>query len=629
MATYNGVVDKGGNKAPISQRTHDALIDHIKAIRNHTGNAFAQTIERIDLLYYNANKLTNGAGRVPAHIMTRMEEVGLTADDLVDSPLMYSQINTAQAALCDTFLQAYPIFGVVGAPEQRQGIEQLEALIAHYTAKGKWVSQLQAFFNGVCMYNTVPLGLLTDYSLSFADSANIKDTQRPATVTDVYPSIFMPDPYNLILDTRVPPTQMAQHAEIFGYSEMVPAVQLKTEIEAVRNTSSKEAGRLLNLDKLWDGCANGLDKYYTRPIVRNILPVVTDSASSPWANWLYGSTAVQDNTRQMFKGNYVLRTRVWLRAIPRDFMIAPFDTIPTVYELWIANMEYIYYIKPVYLENNSFPFCMVDMANSGYGYNAPTEPEMLAPFQKVSTVLLNVLMQGAMRVVADRFAFDKNYIDPANLTGVGGNIPFEKSLAADKSVDQILRQLPFEANSLAAIPGVLQQLSQITYSIKGRNDMMQGVHRKGNRTLGEYQDVQGNANVRQQIQPMQIESQAMTHVHMMLKNWIAAHAKPMTLLNTRTRAPLEIDPAMLQSLAYELRLSTGYHGKDLIVNTDFLTALTQWMGNSPELQQAYDVPETIAYLASLQNVRDLDQLRRQATGQPAPAMPVAPTEGVV
>ena len=616
-------------KTPISKQSHDLLLDYVKSIRTRqTGLGWLNKLAAIDLIYYCGQNRTAESERIKA----MLAHLGMTKEDLVEAPLVVSQLETTKAILVDTFLGGYPIFGVLADPSNRQRTEQLEALIAYYSSETGWVDALTRYFNNALKYTTAPIGLRSSYKYEF--EANFSNSaSKPQVAATLLPEIVVPDPYNTLFDFRVDPIKLATHGDYIGYSEMIPATAVKAEIAAMRAASDVITARLFNLDKMFTTVLP-LAYWNQRPLVNANMPL---SSGSRWDNWGTVPNAAQvSKLEDRYSGLHtstLLITKLWLRILPGEFALSNYaPKTPTVFELHISNFEHIYYMAPVYLPDNRFPLGMCDLQNDNYGYSCVTEPESLSGFQYASSVLLNATLMGAERAVDDRAVFDPEWISSGNLTGKGGaaKIPLNKSLRGTTSIDQVYRQIPYEHQATASFPGLMNQVMQLANYLHGRNEQAQGLNRKGNRTLGEFNTVMQNANLRTSLTPAAIEAQAFEPLKKLLKIWIRDNAKPTTAFNHRTKAMVQIEEETIRDVAYTFKLATGYFTKNMMASTDSIVMFLQTLATMPELAQQFNVVELLSYLMTLEGVKDIDQFRvavppEQAPPQQPQPQPLPPT----
>jgi hypothetical protein len=594
-------------RAPISQSSHDKLVAFVQDIVAQQGTWWKDRLEQADLLYY----LMQPAIYDKDHIQARAEELGLKPDDMLEAPVIISQIETAVASLADTFLSGYPIFGVVTPPDQQEAGEQLETLIASYTQLGSWNTNLLGFFRAACKYTVAPFALTTRFGYDLLGEVNlgVPGTYQPRKVNSfVLPDLHMPDPYNVVFDYRVLPKDLALKGDYIGHAEMMPRTYLKQQLLAVQEAGPNYAGRLLNLDK-WMDTATSYANYHIHPTVAKI---GVQGVKDYWTSW-FSSGNPQDRmtiSGQFYTAGHALVRKLFVRIVPKEFGLDRYGgNTPMVFELWLVNDQVIVYFAPVFMYANSFPIGFADLQNDGFGYGAKTEVALFAPFQQAASTLLTSAVLTAERATGDRAIFDSNYLSAANLKKANGAsyIPLTQSLLQDRSLQSVYHSIPYDASLAQMSPGLIREIVNTAQMLRGRNNFQQGLPQKGNRTLGEFQEVMGQSDVRQELPAMQMEAQAFTPVKQWLKQWIAMNATKEALVNHRTKAVVEISPQSIADMQYDFKLSTGYFSKQMLSSSDEVTNMMQVITGNPELMAKFDVPAMLSYIMSLRGFKDMEQ----------------------
>jgi hypothetical protein len=604
------------------------LMGYISTILAQQGTWWKDRLEKSDLLYY----CMQGDVYQLEQIKNRANELGLAEEDILEAPVIISQIETAVASLADTFLSGYPIFGVVAPPDRQEAAEQLETLIASYSAQGSWATELLRFFRAACKYTVAPFALTTRFGYDLTGEINLgaplANQNAPRKINSfLLPNLHMPDPYNVIFDYRVLPKDIALKGDYIGSAEMLPRTYIKQLLLAVQNAGQAYEGRLVNLDK-WIDTGTAYSNYHMHPTVAKI---GVAGVKSYWDNWFQSTSPM---SRASIAGNYynsghALLRKLYLRIVPAEFNLHRYGgNTPMVFEVWVINDSVIVYFAPVFLYANSFPMAFADLANDDFGYGAKTEVELFAPFQQASSTLLTSSVLMAERATGDRALYDSNYVSVAALKKANGAayIPLTQSLLNDRSLSSVYHSIPYDAGTAFAMPGLIRELVNTSQMLRGRNNFAQGLPQKGNRTLGEFQQVMGNSDVRQELPAMQLEAQAFTVIKQWLKQWIAANATKETLVNQRTKAEIVISPESIQEMQYDFKLSTGYFSKSMIGASEAFTAFVQLLAQSPELQAQFDLPRALSYGMSLQGFKELEQfIIKQPAMQPGQAQsPTSP-----
>ena len=150
----------------------------------------------------------------------------------------------------------------------------------------------------------------------------------------------------------------------------------------------------------------------------------------------------------------------------------------------------------------------------------------------------------------------------------------------------------------------------------GQNEFTQGQSRKGNRTLGEFQETMSNQKTRQIRIPLRTEAQILTPVKAFIKSLTVQNATDSTLLNTKTRKLMQISATDLKATTIDFKLTTGLMNKGMFVNPELLITGLQTIQANPQLAMQYDVAEWFAYIMLMGGVPDVQEFIREQPIQP-------------
>jgi hypothetical protein len=590
--------------APITLKTHNALRDYIRDYQKQFPAEIALRAQRDDLaLFCGKSELY----AMDEKVKRAIDRIELSPEHIVEAPLAVSQLESMTAMLVEVFLSGYPIFGVVSNSKQIAAAEQIETLIAHYSLQGGWHTALERILHSAVKHRVTAFALDTQYRYSLPMYTKGASQEPKAQLC---PKIVAPDLYNVFVDVTQSPVNMQTQGTIFGYSEIMSRIGVKEMLLAIARAGIPDAEGLANTDK-WEDTDFPYARYKLSPVHFNLQ---TSSGVDQWSTF-WGASASLESTIGFMRAYYpekpYLVTTVYLKCLPEDFHLkVPNARHPQILRLVLINFEYIVHYNIISTPNNMLPAGMVDLNNDGMAYVGASGVEKLHAMQYASSAILNAMVMGADRAVGDRAIYDPMYLDPGNLekTKGAGFIPVTKSLAVQGvNMQNIYEAIPFDGSLLVHLPGLLSQLLTMSQYTMGINDFTQGIPRKGNRTLGEFSEVQGNSNMRIQVPAMLLEHQLFVPLRLLVKTWITQKATPTTVINHRLRRQVEITSEILSSLDYEFSLSTGFFDKSKLAGTPVLAEAFQVLQQNPQLAQRYNVADLFAHLMSLMGVQDLAQ----------------------
>lgn len=602
--------------APISRDGHTLLLDYINDLwSTSTGFYSSELLPKfwaIDRAYYTYKEVSKKQGKDAAltacsNILTR---------NAITLPIAVSDADTAVSSLADTFLTGNPIFGVVAPPDQMQIIPAWESLFQYYSKVGDWQTELYNCFSSGIRYNMpiVEIDWRLHYEFNSVDSLTTVQRQaNMAPLTMGVAAMRAPDPYNLIWDTRVRPSRLSAEGTHAGYNEILSRVQLKSYIAAISMDENRKK-YTMNLKEAYETTFPATYWNWKPPVSKFVNP---DQHDTNWAEWAMNEERAIQGEGMRFKNtqDLFLVTKLYLQLIPSEYKInTSYDKTPRVYKAVIINRRYIVYLEPIFTPFNTLPIFLGDLQDDFFDYQSMSEVEKLFPYQDIATELMNTRLQSSARALGDRAIYDPNYFNQGDITTTeaAAKIPLKMSLRLDqKTIDQVYRPQPYDHSSTAGVMGDIEAMMGFARMQSGRNEFQQGQNRKGNRTLGEFQTVMGESEVRQLRIPLRIEAMIMNPLKAHLKSLIYQNVDKIDLLNTRTRKLISIDPTELRQTLIDFKMTTGLANKSMAVNPELLITGLQTLQANPELAAKYDVAEWFAYIMTMGGVPDVDQFIRE------------------
>lgn len=621
--------------APITREGHILLTDHIDALWSNTkgfyNSEFLPKLWAVDKAYY-IYKEVRKRGK-----SDREADDACSASlqrDNITLPVAAADADTAASNLADIFLTGNPIFGVVAPPDQKEIIPVWEALFQYYSKVGKWVPSLYRCFMSGIKYNLPVIDIDWVLSYEFNPADSYTTVQRQANMSPVskgYLSMHSPDPYNLIWDLQVPPSLVSSHGDCGGYNTIMTKVRLKELLTAISMDADRKQFSMNIKEALEDTSFPG-NEYNWKPPISQFIHADREKHTN-WIEWVFdqqhSSMEGGRSVRYRNTGDMFLVTKLYLKVIPDDFGIRINNhNTPRIYKCLIINKSKIVYLEPIYTPMNSLPFIVGDLQDDFFDYQSFSEVEKLLPYQDAATELVNTRLDSAARALSDRAIYDPEYFNEGdvNTTEAAAKIPLKKSLRLEqKAIGQVYQPQPYDHSSTAGVMGDVDAILGFARMHSGRNEFMQGQSRKGNRTLGEFQQTMGAAQVRQMRIPLRIEHMIMNPLKDHTKSYIMQNLTSMSLVNTKIKKLMNIQPAILRDTLVEFKLTTGLVNKAMFVNPELLITGLQTIQANEELAMKFDVAEWFAYIMLMGGVPDVDQFIREM--DPMAAGPAAPPGG--
>lgn len=530
------------------------------------------------------------------------------------SPIVISQVQSMVAYLAEVYLSGYPIFPVVSLPQLRNEAEALEGIVQDHLNMSQSIPAMQLMFNYAARYN------LFAYDIEWTPITSYNPTKG---VTDLAPDqntmkidhkhinkIKAPNLRNTHWDQTVRIEEVAEHGAFAGYTEIWNRVRLKNFLNYLSD-ENKLSYRQAVKQALESNFS--AEDWNEDPLISSYIN--QSSAASP--NWdQFGGfiEELPEGLRQVPKnaeGVYAV-TKLYLRILPSDFLMTDVPNKNRV-QIWVAyivNRQVVISMEPYVGPNNMFGMGLSLLIEDGMELQTQSFGEMAMPLQTGVTRLMNIRFQTAKRALQDRGLYNPAMIRASDINSpfMGSKIPVIPNALMNGTMDNAYKHIPFDARGTE---GVLQDAMMITdwqRELSGQNNASRGQFTKGNRTLGEFDSIMGNAENRQRLPALVVEHRAMAHIKASIKLNILQFGQDTEVVSPRTGEVLQVSIEKLQQLNLQFEIGDGYTPKSKMANTEFLMAGMQMITQSQLLAQSFgsQLPAIFAHAMTLGGVRGFD-----------------------
>ena len=149
-------------------------------------------------------------------------------------------------------------------------------------------------------------------------------------------------------------------------------------------------------------------------------------------------------------------------------------------------------------------------------------------------------------------------------------------------------------------------VSRMGEEIVGLNPVQRGGFVKGNKTLGEFQTVMGNADDRTMVYAISLDSQGLATMKEISKTNILQYQGPAKVFSTETKTVLDLNPANLRQIIFEFQVADGLKPISQFENPEVLMGALQFAAQSPQLQARYDMVKLFSWLFTVRGGTDLE-----------------------
>lgn len=517
----------------------------------------------------------------------------------VTVPVMLPVVESAVKYQASVFLTGSPIFGVTAAPEYMDEAIQLESVVEDNSIEGGWVEQFILFFRDGFKYNISAVEVTWERKVtaSFETDLTFSTTQgKPKEIIWEGNSIKRLDMYNVIYDTRVPPTEVHTRGEFAGYTKSMSRIELKGFIATLPDKQLMN-----NVKSAFESGlgGSGYQRYFTPDLnPEAINPSHHGTGDFNWLAWAGVSGAEQ---KIAYKDSYEVTT-LYARILPSDFDIrVPNASTPQIWKLIYINGQVLLYAERQTNAHNFLPIIFGQPLNDGLGHQTKSLASNVRPFQDITSSFYNSVIASRRRAISDRGIYDPSRISDVHINNPNpaAKIPVRPA-AYGKPLSEAYFPIPFRDDQSGLLMQETQALLAMANTVAGQNPASQGQFVKGNKTLKEYDSVMSNSNGRDQLVSMGLEAQVFSPVKKILLSNILQFQGATSIYNRDKEVVVEIDPVVLRKAILSFKVSDGLTPSDKLINADAFQVSMQVIGSSPQIGVGYNLPPLFSYLMKTQ-----------------------------
>lgn len=539
-------------------------------------------------------------------------------------PIVMPQVESAVAYQAGVFLSSYPIFGVVGTPENQTQALQFETALGDQSVKYGWARELIKVFRdgykfnfgaAVVAWKNTPLrSVVTDTSISAAGLAKINNASYGGNCIERL------DPYNCFMDMSVAPADLHTQGEYFGWNKPISRIELKRLLATLDPRKTMQATEAFKSQFAGNMADSQSGVGYHIPEINKYMNLGTPaSAGQNWGQWmgLPGFTGRNGARSLEYKNHYIL-THFYCRALPGDFGAR--GNQPKIYHAIIVNWSVVVFVEELNLAHDFLPCMVMQPYEDGLGYQTQSMLDNALPYQDMSSALWNISLESQRRKLFDRLIYnprfiDKKDIDPASSVS---RIPLRNASIGKDGENVMARaiyQVPYRDETAATSVQMSQLVAGMADESTGQNRVDRGQFQKGNRTKTEFDAVNGNSNSRQQLSSLMIEGQFMTPLKEVIKANTLQFQPAGKLLNRDARQVIDVDPVELRQQILEFKMTDGLLPADKMLNSELLMVFMQTAQALPAMTTEYDILGMFLYWAKTHGAYWAEDFKRDPAAQ--------------
>lgn len=590
----------------LPRKAQEALIQYHHQVCNMQAQNWnlRDYMRRQDLAYIREKDQTNE--NIRAKIANRYGDS--TKFQNVTVPVVMPMVEAAVTYQSSVFLTGHPIFGVVANPSNEDAAIQMETVVEDQSVRGGWVRNIMLALREGFKYNifclevdwtrVVTAALETDLGFSLTQA-------RPKEVIWEGNAVKYRSMYNVLMDTRVAPTEMYWKGEFSGYTELMSRIQLKSFIAQLPDKMVDNIVPAFESGLGFSGItsAQSYGGYYIPQINPDAL-IEANRTLRMSTNWLAWAGIAGNDNKIKYKDMYEVTT-LYAKILPSDFgMRVPAPNTPQIWKFVYVNHQVLIYAERQTNAHGFLPMLFGQPLEDGLEYQTKSLSANVEPIQDLTSALWNSNIASRRRAISDRGIYDPSRIAEAqiNSDNPAAKIPVRPA-AYGKPVQEAYYPIPYRDDQAGIVMQDTQALLQMANVIAGQNPVRQGQFVKGNKTLHEFQSVMSNANGRDQMVSMLLESQIFTPLKEIIKINILQYQGGVSLFNRDLQQVVDIDPVKLRKAVLDFKISDGLTPSDKLINADTLQVAMQVIGSSPQIAAGYNLPPLFSYFIKTQGGR--------------------------
>lgn len=581
-----------------SKASHDCIVDYAKSTVNlyvSQWNIRSQ-MRAIDLAYMRETDMTEEQWKAKQANMrgdpTKFQNITL--------PVIQPQVENAVTYQQSVFLTGYPMFSAVSVPEFASEAAQMDTVIGEQQDKGNWVHEILMCIRDGLKYNLMAAEVSWDREVTYSLETDVgyQDGKegRPTEVLWQGNAIRRMDLYNTFWDTRVAPRDVAKKGEFVGKNELMSRIAFKafaaTLLVRINMTEALASGFVAPVSTVG---AAGTSGYYYPQLNPEAAVNETMQLGMNWARWAgFERNGSEDRYKDMYQV-----TTLYARILPSDFGFKglPGQNTPQVWKFIVVNSQVVIYCERLTNAHNLLPVIFSQPLDDGLAYQTKSFAKNVQPIQDITTALSNSSIASRRRAISDRMLFDPSRVSAAaiNNDSPTAKIPVRPS-AYQQELSKAVYAIPFRDDQFQINMAEIQSYRAMANEISGLNPARQGQFVKGNKTLGEFDSVMGNANGRDQTLALTLEGNFFKPIKEIIRSNILQYQGGTTLYNRDADAMVTIDPVMLRKANLVMKVSDGLEPSSKLINADTLGSAVQLFSQNQAVGSEYNLGDMTSYL---------------------------------
>jgi hypothetical protein len=561
---------------------------------------------------------------IQLEVESRREKIPHYYDDIT-MPVIKPPVRKISNFLIDMFASTPSLFEAVSNdPERADAVKQMNAVIEENSKTSNWPREMVLFLKDLPKYNFGGIEVAWEETeiLTIGNTKDVaKTTSELASASRSGNVLKRLDVYNTFYDTNVPVNLVTTRGDFIGYNEQLTFTRLHKVIEDLKLTLGITS--LMNEAGIFKSPHSSQAGKFYRPTVQG---VGSSKISLTPMEELFGasSTSFKSGSNATPIGVSELQT-FYARIVPSMFRLkVPSANKVQIWKFTVLNWTTLIVAEKLVNAHGIFPAILCQIDEEGIDDQVKSAAEMLLPLQNLMTKYYDARVKGLRRNLSDRALFDQTRIDKKHLEGddPSANIPVKPNLL-NPSLENAYRAIPFNDNLSSTMLQELNYLDSVAKRTSGLNDPQLGNFQKGNKTLGEFNEVMQNADDDLRTWAKLVEAIAIVPLKYLIKINILQFQLPTSITSGNIDSgTVDINPMDLRKAALEFKMADGLLQKETLIDLASARGFFELLLQSPQLQAHYGekMPQLVEYIFSSVG---FDTAKFRGTTAPAGAAPAA------
>lgn len=550
--------------------------------------------------------------------------------DDTEVSMVTQAVDTVKGFLVDLFLSGPHILEAVPpAKDDLQIAQQVDAVNERDSKDYAWARNLAISFGDLAKYNKCAIEVDWDTQLVLQMERDNTSAQSQRTTREVPKSgnrIRRLDIYNTFHDEVVDAAEVHMYGEYAGYTERLSMVEVVRRIKVMKAQSKV----VMNAHDCFKANSITGDTHYFKPVIVEDAPQSDGTVGSWGGGWndffaqnntAGGDIFGKDGHKPKPTDEYYW-TVMYARVIPSMFGVTELPGSDTVHIFRLIKIgNYLISCERMNNIHNYFNIITPMIKEEGIGEQVKSDAALVIPLQNLATKLYDARLRALAQATGNKFAYIEGVVDPASLRHPSAPVAVKPNMLV-KDPLQAIKQLPFSDQMGQSFHYDISFLKQSASEITRLNRAQMGQFQKGNKTLGEFNEVMNNADSDLRTYGLMFENVVMEPIKTIIRANIAQYQDADEIV-TAMGDNVEVNPLALSAKVINFKLADGLAKKGQVASIDSLIqAYTQLLQN-PTLAAQFDVAGLYAYINELMGAK-ITQFRLPpppSQGQPGTPSP--------